>query len=144
MELFISLEDPPTIPFIPLSALSEGFSLYDHEAETKSVDINSNDTSMQGFNGMQLPLYEYRQPEKLLENKSVINNSILIDEEKKIKKKNENVLTNKKVCFLNSPKESCHRRSKTETTEPQTTYKLEIINLENRIDFFGEKIKDEV
>lgn len=147
MELFIPLEDPPTIPFIPLSALSEGFSLYDYEAETKSFEIHSNENIMNDFNGMHSHLYEYRQPEKLLENKSIINNSILIDEEKKNKKKNENMLNSrkvKKVCFLNSPIESHHRRSKSETKAPPNTYKLEIINLESKVDFFGEKLKNEV
>jgi hypothetical protein len=145
MELFIPLEDPPTIPFIPLSALSEGFSGYDCETETKSVEILSNENSVRNCYNIQPHLYEYRLPQKLLENKSVIHNSILIDEEKKNKKKNENDFQkNKKVCFSDSPKESRHRRTKSETKSSQKTYKLEIIDSENKFHLRQERIKEEV
>lgn len=144
MNLHINLEPEtssplhvPNIAFIPLGALNQGISLYDYDFnKIDQVDGRSSEYSFSNENSSNTlqPHFDYRNPDKLLENKSVITNSILIDTEKKFKKKNSLKPADKRVSFQMSPRESSsHRRSRSES-KTLVSFKLELVVQEEKID----------
>ena len=142
------------LPFIPLGALSQGLILYDFDFEKKE-EVNSesswdnNEMQMPAFTKSQErishPSFDYRAPEKLLENHSVIKNSILIDFEKRILRKSSIIAADKKrVSFRESPRDSSsHRRSRSESKN-MVFFKLELITQEEPVMRCVEAIDDEV
>ena len=143
----------PALPFIPLGALKQGLILYDYDFQKKNDEVTSEGSWGNGDGGMQTksqenllqPNFEYRAPEKLLENHSVISNSILIDFEKRILRQASILAANqKRVSFRESPRDSSsHRRSKSESKN-LVCFKLELISNEEPISFRVENIDDQV
>lgn len=142
-------EEMQPLPFIPLGALSQGLILYDFNFEKKegedgSSEAESRDTEYPFKTKSQEHLFEYRAPEKLLENRSVIKNSILIDFEKRILRKSIIAANQKRVSFRESPRDSSsHRRSRSESKN-FVMFKLELITNEEPALKCAEEIKDEV
>ena len=150
-------EDSPSnlaLPFIPLGALSQGIILYDYNFEKKNDEVLSEGS----WDGNEMPArtksqqlllhpsFEYRAPEKLLENRSVITNSILIDCEKRIQRKTSILAKNnqKRVSFRESPRDSSsHKRSRSESKN-LVCFKLELITNEEPIIRPVEQIDDQV
>lgn len=121
------------LPFIPLSALSEGLILYDFKYKSRNEEISSEgswDNNPPNIKSQELlnPCFDYRTPEKLLENHSVIKNSILIDFEKRVLRKTSILgMNQKRVSFRESPRDSSsHKRSKSESKN-LVSFKLELI-----------------
>ena len=143
------------LPVSPLGALSQGLILYDFDFEKKGEDNNSesswdnNEVQLPAFSKSQEafshPSFDYRAPEKLLENHSVIKNSILIDFEKRILRKSSIIAADKKrVSFRESPRDSSsHRRSRSESKN-MVFFKLELITNEEPVARCVEAIDDEV
>lgn len=123
-------EESPDLPFIPLGALSQGHILYDYGFDKKEDDVSYEETPVRNsFPRLrsQEHLFEYRAPEKLLENHSVIKNSILIDFEKRILRKSAIINAQKRVSFRESPRgSSSHRRSRSESKN-LVSFRLELI-----------------
>jgi len=143
------------LPFIPLGALSHGLILYDYDFEKKNAEDNNNSETSWDNNDMpgctksqehiMHPSFDYRAPEKLMENRSVIKNSILIDFEKRVLRKNSILAANqKRVSFRESPRDSSsHRRSRSESKN-LVCFKLELITNEEPVMKCVEAIDDEV
>ncbi len=148
-----SSSNQAALPFIPLGALKQGLVLYDYDFQKKNDEASSegswgNDDvqlNIKSQENLLNPGFDYRAPEKLLENHSVITNSILIDLEKRLLRKASILAANqKRVSFRESPRDlSSHRRSKSESKN-LVSFKLELITNEEPTSSRVEDIDDQV